>query len=51
MYIDSCSLRFINQIDCSGDEDVFISIIPQCAFCDDNGSFDDDLAAQAFAQA
>ena len=48
MYIDSCSLRFIEQIDCSGDEDIFIEIIPQCAFVDAEGYFDEDLARKAF---
>jgi len=47
MYLNSCPLRFIEQIDCSGDEDVFISVIPQGAFCDE-GDFDELLAAQAF---
>lgn len=49
MYLDSCSLRFIQQIDLSGEKSVFINIIPQCAFYDDEDVFDRDLARQAFA--
>ena len=48
MYMGSCSLRFITQIDCSGDEEKHTTIIPQSAFCDDDGFFDEDLAAIAF---
>jgi len=47
MYIDSCGLRFIEQIDCSGNEDVFNTIIPQGAFCDE-GFFNEELVRQAF---
>ena len=50
MYMDSCPLRFIQQIDLSGEEPVFINIIPQCAFYDDEDIFDRDLARQAFAE-
>jgi hypothetical protein len=49
MYIDSCPLRFIQQLDCSGEEDQFIDIIPQCSFIDDE-FFDEDLARKAFVQ-
>ena len=48
MYLCSCPLRFIEQIDCSGDEDKFITIIPQCSFNDEDGFFDEDLAKEAF---
>jgi len=48
MYLNSCSLRFIEQIDCSGNENEFITIIPQCSFCDDEGFFDENLARAAF---
>ena len=34
MYLNSCPLRFIEQIDCSGVEDEFITIISQCSFTD-----------------
>jgi hypothetical protein len=49
MYLDSCSFRFIKQIDCSGDEDVFITIIPQRAVVDEYGFFDEDVAKKMFA--
>jgi hypothetical protein len=48
MYLNSCSLRFIEQIDCSGGEDKFITIIPQCAFNNEDGFFDEDAARKAF---
>ena len=48
MYLNSCSLRFIEQIDCSGDEDNFITIIPQCSFNNKDGLFDEELARKAF---
>ena len=50
MYVNACSLRFIEQIDCSGDEDTFVSIIPQNAFCDDQGYFDDIAARATFSK-
>jgi len=49
MYIGSCGLRFINQLDYTKDGDEFISIIPQFAFTDDK-YFDEDLARKAFIQ-
>ena len=48
MYLDSCPLRFIEQIDCSGAEEKYTIIIPQCAFNDGNGFFDEDSARKAF---
>ena len=55
MYLNSCSLRFIQQIDCggataaSGNTENFIDIIPQFEFTDDEGYFDEDAAKKAFA--
>ena len=49
MYLNSCPLRFIEQIDCSDSEDEFITIIPQCSFTDEDGFFDEKLARDAFA--
>ena len=48
MYLTSCSMRFIEQIDCSGTENEFTSIIPQCAFFDEDDFFDEELAKAAF---
>jgi hypothetical protein len=48
MYLNSCPLRFIQQIDCNGDEDEFINIIPQRAFYNENDFFDENLARKAF---
>ena len=48
MYLNSCPLRFIEQIDCSGGEEKFITIIPQCSFNDKDGFFDEELAKKAF---
>ena len=48
MYLDSCPLRFIQQIDVSGDQTEYLDIIPQSAFTDE-GFFDEELAKKAFA--
>ena len=48
MYINSCPLRFIEQIDCSGEEEKFITIIPQFSFYNEDDFFDEDLARAAF---
>ena len=48
MYLSSCPLRFIQQVDCSGGEAMYIDIIPQGAFYT-NDFFDEDLARKAFA--
>ena len=48
MYLSSCSLRFIQQIDYSSNEAEFTDIIPQCAFCDEEGFFSEELAKEAF---
>ena len=48
MFLRSCNLRFIQMIDCSGDEDGFINIIPQSSFFDDEDFFDEELARKAF---
>ena len=48
LYLNSCPLRFIQQIDFSGDEEKYLNIIPQCAFTDENGFFDEVLAKKAF---
>jgi len=47
-YINSCSLRFIEQVDYSGSEDAFTTIIPQCSFNDADGFFDEDMARAVF---
>ena len=49
IYLNSCPLRFIEQIDCGSGEDEFITIIPQCSFTDKDGFFDEELAKMAFA--
>jgi hypothetical protein len=48
MYLDSCPLRFIEQIDFSSDEEKYISIIPQAAFFDEESFFDEDAARAVF---
>ena len=48
IYLSSCPMRFIEQIDCSGDENKFTTIIPQCAFLDEYDFFDEELAKAAF---
>jgi len=48
MYLYSCSLRFIQQIDCSGNEERFINIIPQCSFYNREGFFNEKRARKAF---
>ena len=51
MYLDSCSLRFIQAVDATnGDDPVFVDIIPQHAFYNSEGFFDEDAARRAFAQ-
>ena len=47
MYIDSCPLRFIDQIDFSGDKEKTIKIIPQGSFTDE-GFLDEELVRKAF---
>ena len=48
MYLHSCPLKFIQQIDYSGDEGKFTNIIPQHAFYRGDGSFDEAMARKAF---
>ena len=51
MYLDSCPLRFIQQVDCNKiGEDRFINIIPQSSFINEDSFFDEDLAKQSFIQ-
>jgi len=51
MYLDSCPLRFIQAVDASDmDNPVFVNIIPQSAFYDTEGFFDEDAARMAFSQ-
>jgi len=53
IYIDSCPLRFIEQCDFKktpiGWEEKFTTLIPQCAFTDSEGLFDENAARAAFA--
>ena len=50
MYLASCYLRFIQQIDVSGVDNEYFDIIPQGSFIDEEGYFDDELAKKAFAE-
>ena len=50
MYLDSCPLKFIQAVDASDmDNPLFVNIIPQNAFCDTEGFFDETAARRAFA--